>query len=90
MLSSLWISFIFGFMGFSFMMSQLLGMLLLLEFMVLLVFSSFMFVFSSGVSFIAVVFLVFSVCEGALGLTILVGFSRAFGGDYLNAFSLTV
>jgi len=38
--------------------------------------------------FITLIFLIFSVCEGVLGLTILGAIARTFGGDYLNSFSL--
>nr|YP_001798502.1 NADH dehydrogenase subunit 4L [Friesea antarctica]ABS57600.1 NADH dehydrogenase subunit 4L [Friesea antarctica] len=87
---SLWISLIFGALSFSLLMKHLLGMLLSLEFLVLLVFSFMVFMLNFGVTFMSMVFLVFSVCEGALGLTILVNMSRAFGGDYLNIFSLMI
>nr|QDP18109.1 NADH dehydrogenase subunit 4L [Sphenarium purpurascens] len=37
-----------------------------------------------------VVFLVFSVCEGALGLSILVSMIRSYGNDFFNSFSLSM
>nr|YP_009227467.1 NADH dehydrogenase subunit 4L [Peripolus nepalensis]ADZ56322.1 NADH dehydrogenase subunit 4L [Peripolus nepalensis] len=40
--------------------------------------------------FFPVIFLVFSVCEGALGLSILVSMIRSHGNDFLNSFSLSM
>nr|QOL00994.1 NADH dehydrogenase subunit 4L [Leuconemacris breviptera] len=40
--------------------------------------------------FFPVVFLVFSVCEGALGLSILVSMIRSHGNDFFNSFSLSL
>nr|YP_009988369.1 NADH dehydrogenase subunit 4L [Anapodisma miramae]QNM39668.1 NADH dehydrogenase subunit 4L [Anapodisma miramae] len=40
--------------------------------------------------FFLVVFLIFSVCEGALGLSILVSMIRSHGNDFLNSFSLSL
>nr|ASU45969.1 NADH dehydrogenase subunit 4L [Schistocerca lineata] len=40
--------------------------------------------------FFPVIFLVFSVCEGALGLSILVSMIRSHGNDFLNSFSLSL
>nr|YP_009171522.1 NADH dehydrogenase subunit 4L [Pseudothericles compressifrons]AJW76365.1 NADH dehydrogenase subunit 4L [Pseudothericles compressifrons] len=40
--------------------------------------------------FFAVVFLVFSVCEGALGLSILVSMIRSYGNDFFNSFSFSL
>nr|QNJ60013.1 NADH dehydrogenase subunit 4L [Acrolophitus hirtipes] len=38
--------------------------------------------------FFPVIFLVFSVCEGALGLSILVSMIRSHGNDFFNSFSM--
>lgn len=38
--------------------------------------------------YILIVFLVFSVCEGALGLSILVSIIRTHGNDYFQSFNL--
>nr|YP_010946644.1 NADH dehydrogenase subunit 4L [Margattea cuspidata]WGO57362.1 NADH dehydrogenase subunit 4L [Margattea cuspidata] len=38
--------------------------------------------------FFSMVFLTFSVCEGALGLSILVSVIRSYGNDYFNSFSI--
>nr|YP_009740806.1 NADH dehydrogenase subunit 4L [Sinopodisma lushiensis]QID03794.1 NADH dehydrogenase subunit 4L [Sinopodisma lushiensis] len=40
--------------------------------------------------FFPIIFLVFSVCEGALGLSILVSMIRSHGNDFFNSFSLSL
>lgn len=40
--------------------------------------------------FFSVVFLVFSVCEGALGLSVLVSIIRSHGNDFFNSFVLSL
>nr|AEW48781.1 NADH dehydrogenase subunit 4L [Locusta migratoria] len=40
--------------------------------------------------FFPVIFLVFSVCEGALGLSILVSMIRSHGNDFFNSFFLSL
>lgn len=40
--------------------------------------------------FFPVIFLVFSVCEGALGLSILVSIIRSHGNDFFNSFGLSL
>nr|YP_010895154.1 NADH dehydrogenase subunit 4L [Iteaphila macquarti]WJW73680.1 NADH dehydrogenase subunit 4L [Iteaphila macquarti] len=69
---------------------HLLSMLLSLEFIVL---SLFLFLFIYLVSmnyemFFSMMFLTFSVCEGALGLSILVSMIRTHGNDYFQSFSV--
>nr|YP_010693429.1 NADH dehydrogenase subunit 4L [Gonopsimorpha nigrosignata]WCB99311.1 NADH dehydrogenase subunit 4L [Gonopsimorpha nigrosignata] len=69
---------------------HLLISLLSLEFMVLF---SFMFLFLLMLQFgyelyLCLLFLVFSVCEGALGLSILVKLVRTQGNDYLSSMSV--
>nr|YP_009349970.1 NADH dehydrogenase subunit 4L [Phyllomimus sinicus]AQM40144.1 NADH dehydrogenase subunit 4L [Phyllomimus sinicus] len=70
--------------------SHLLAMLLSLEFMVLsmflLLFVLFNF-FDSEIYFL-MLFLSFCVCEGALGLSILVLLIRTHGNDYFQSFSI--
>jgi len=79
-----------GIFSFSKVIGHLLGILLSLEFLVLMIF--FMIVaetyFTGGVVYFCLVYLIFRVCEGALGLTILVSIARSFGGDYMRSFSL--
>nr|YP_010946657.1 NADH dehydrogenase subunit 4L [Margattea bisignata]WGO57375.1 NADH dehydrogenase subunit 4L [Margattea bisignata] len=38
--------------------------------------------------FFSMVFLTFSVCEGALGLSILVSMIRSYGNDYFNTYNI--
>nr|QWQ55634.1 NADH dehydrogenase subunit 4L [Ocellarnaca sp.] len=67
---------------------HLLAVLLSLEFMVLVVFMLlFMFLNMFDYElFFSMVFLVFSVCEGALGLSILVSMIRTHGNDFFQSF----
>nr|YP_010236188.1 NADH dehydrogenase subunit 4L [Desmomyia sinensis]QTD82962.1 NADH dehydrogenase subunit 4L [Desmomyia sinensis] len=69
---------------------HLLSTLLSLEFMVL---SLFMFIYMllslyNYEMFFSMMFLTFSVCEGALGLSILVSMIRTHGNDYFQSFSV--
>lgn len=69
---------------------HLLSILLRLEFIVLGLFL-FLFIFLNLInfeSFFSIIFLTFSVCEGALGLSILVSIIRTHGNDYFNRFSI--
>uniref|UniRef100_UPI00315D69FA NADH dehydrogenase subunit 4L n=1 Tax=Synanthedon bicingulata TaxID=3138307 RepID=UPI00315D69FA len=69
---------------------HLLIVLLSLEFIVLGLFFFLMIYFIMFVSdmYMLMLFLVFSVCEGALGLSILVSLIRTYGNDYFQSFSL--
>nr|YP_009364910.1 NADH dehydrogenase subunit 4L [Burara striata]ARJ31580.1 NADH dehydrogenase subunit 4L [Burara striata] len=69
---------------------HLLIMLLSLEFMVLGIYFLMMLYFSfiEFDMYMLMVFLVFSVCEGALGLSILVSMIRTHGNDYFQSFNL--
>nr|YP_010519734.1 NADH dehydrogenase subunit 4L [Furcilarnaca chirurga]UXP34331.1 NADH dehydrogenase subunit 4L [Furcilarnaca chirurga] len=69
---------------------HLLMTLLSLEFMVLVTFMM-LFIFFNFFScelFFSMVFLVFSVCEGALGLSILVSMIRTHGNDFFQSFGI--
>nr|YP_009919113.1 NADH dehydrogenase subunit 4L [Cataclysta lemnata]QMP96706.1 NADH dehydrogenase subunit 4L [Cataclysta lemnata] len=69
---------------------HLLIVLLSLEFIVLSIFF-FMIILLSMIEFdmyMLMVFLVFSVCEGALGLSILVSLIRTHGNDYFQNFNM--
>nr|YP_001853759.1 NADH dehydrogenase subunit 4L [Saturnia boisduvalii]ABQ63471.1 NADH dehydrogenase subunit 4L [Saturnia boisduvalii]QUG09890.1 NADH dehydrogenase subunit 4L [Saturnia japonica] len=69
---------------------HLLIVLLSLEFIVLSIFL-FLSLFLSFIEYdmyMLMVFLVFSVCEGALGLSILVSMIRTHGNDYFQSFNL--
>nr|ANZ54423.1 NADH dehydrogenase subunit 4L [Hieromantis kurokoi] len=69
---------------------HLLIVLLSLEFMVLSIFFFFqyMMMYMEYEMYMMMVFLVFSVCEGALGLSILVSMIRTHGNDYFQSFNL--
>nr|YP_010374275.1 NADH dehydrogenase subunit 4L [Deroploa parva]QVD38897.1 NADH dehydrogenase subunit 4L [Deroploa parva] len=69
---------------------HLLLSLLSLEYMVLCVFLSlFLVMFNYGYEiYFSLMFLVFTVCEGALGLSILVSLVRNQGNDYLLSMSI--
>nr|YP_009144702.1 NADH dehydrogenase subunit 4L [Hasora anura]AHH34374.1 NADH dehydrogenase subunit 4L [Hasora anura]AKJ77223.1 NADH dehydrogenase subunit 4L [Hasora anura] len=69
---------------------HLLIMLLSLEFIVLSIYFMLL-LYLSFIEFdmyMLMVFLVFSVCEGALGLSILVSMIRTHGNDYFQSFNL--
>nr|QPJ79445.1 NADH dehydrogenase subunit 4L [Gampsocleis gratiosa gratiosa] len=69
---------------------HLLSMLLSLEFIVLSLFVLlFMFLnFFDYELYFSMVFLTFSVCEGALGLSVLVSMIRTHGNDFFQTFSI--
>nr|YP_009948021.1 NADH dehydrogenase subunit 4L [Anthalia sp. YD3030]QOH97189.1 NADH dehydrogenase subunit 4L [Anthalia sp. YD3030] len=69
---------------------HLLSMLLILEFIVLTLFLL-LFTYLNYLNFegfFSMMFLTFSVCEGALGLSILVSMIRTHGNDYFQSFSV--
>jgi len=67
---------------------HILQMLLRIEFIVLIVFLIFVITLPKESLFIRIYFLIFVVCEGALGLTLLVSISRSYGGD--NSYLLSL
>nr|YP_009479383.1 NADH dehydrogenase subunit 4L [Endotricha consocia]AVV61649.1 NADH dehydrogenase subunit 4L [Endotricha consocia] len=69
---------------------HLLIVLLSLEFIVMSIFFFFLMYLNyiENNMYMLMVFLVFSVCEGALGLSILVSMIRTHGNDYFQSFSL--
>nr|YP_009693806.1 NADH dehydrogenase subunit 4L [Panorpa debilis]QEI03732.1 NADH dehydrogenase subunit 4L [Panorpa debilis] len=82
--------FISGILVFSSKRKHLLITLLSLEFIVLsLFFIMFMFLnLYNYETYFSMMFLVFSVCEGALGLSILVSMIRTHGNDFFQSFSI--
>nr|ALO76748.1 NADH deshydrogenase subunit 4L [Strongylium suspicax] len=82
--------FIIGLIVFSWKRKHLLLMLLALEFIVLSVyFMIFLYLgFLGNEYFFSMVFLTFSVCEGVLGLSVLVSLIRTHGNDYFQSFSV--
>nr|UFZ13826.1 NADH dehydrogenase subunit 4L [Neochauliodes digitiformis] len=86
----LMVMFICGIWVFVSKRKHLLLMLLSLEFIVVCLFSWlmwFLLVFNYEFYF-SMVFLTFTVCEGALGLSILVSMIRTHGNDYFSSFSI--
>nr|AYR05366.1 NADH dehydrogenase subunit 4L [Coleoptera sp. ACP-2013] len=86
-------SFIMYFSGllvFSMKRKHLLLMLLSLEFIILSLYFN-LFIYLSNFSneyYFCMIFLTMSVCEGALGLSILVSLIRTHGNDYFKTFSM--
>nr|QVM79136.1 NADH dehydrogenase subunit 4L [Leptura annularis] len=83
------IMFFTGLIVFSSKRKHLLLMLLSLEFLVLTMYLIF-FIYISMLSneyYFTMIFLTMSVCEGALGLSILVLMIRTHGNDYIFTFS---
>nr|QYH50546.1 NADH dehydrogenase subunit 4L [Papilio nephelus chaonulus] len=82
--------FIFGNMIFISKHKHLLIVLLSLEFIVLSLFFL-LILYLSYIEYdmyMVMIFLLFSVCEGALGLSILVSMIRTHGNDYFQSFSM--
>nr|BDE56942.1 NADH dehydrogenase subunit 4L [Aquatica lateralis] len=82
--------YIVGLIVFCIKCSHLLLMLLSLEFIVLSLFLG-LGVYMIGLlyeSYFMMIFLSLSVCEGALGLSILVSLVRMYGNDYFNSFNI--
>nr|QDI93942.1 NADH dehydrogenase subunit 4L [Tuxedo bicinctus] len=86
----LFIMFLTGVLTFVSLRKHLLVTLLSLEYLVLCVYLYMMYfvVFYIGDFYMILMFLVFSVCEGVLGLSILVGLIRCHGNDQVNSLSL--
>nr|WDE20748.1 NADH dehydrogenase subunit 4L [Callimerus inbasalis] len=84
------ILFILGSFSFSMKRKHLLLMLLSLEFMVLSLFMGLFFYFNLLMYeyYFSLIFLTFSVCEGALGLSLLVSMIRSHGNDYFQTFNI--
>nr|YP_009560230.1 NADH dehydrogenase subunit 4L [Oxysarcodexia avuncula]QAA79128.1 NADH dehydrogenase subunit 4L [Oxysarcodexia avuncula] len=82
--------FIMGVFTFVSNRKHLLSMLLSLEYIVLSLFLL-LFIYLSMLNFeffFSMMFLTFSVCEGALGLSILVSMIRTHGNDYFQSFNI--
>nr|YP_010714334.1 NADH dehydrogenase subunit 4L [Amata multigutta]WDD57562.1 NADH dehydrogenase subunit 4L [Amata multigutta] len=82
--------FIIGNLIFVLKHKHLLIVLLSLEFIVLSIFF-FMMIYLNNIEYdmyMLMVFLVFSVCEGVLGLCILVSMIRTHGNDYFQSYSI--
>nr|QFP99299.1 NADH dehydrogenase subunit 4L [Myrmoplasta mira] len=89
-LLSLFFMFISGVFVFCLSYKHLLLTLFGLEYLVLclyVMFYVYLLMFSCELYFI-LIFLIFSVCEGALGLGVLVSMIRNYGNDYLSSLSI--
>nr|YP_006503970.1 NADH dehydrogenase subunit 4L [Schedorhinotermes breinli]AFM92470.1 NADH dehydrogenase subunit 4L [Schedorhinotermes breinli]QAX91047.1 NADH dehydrogenase subunit 4L [Schedorhinotermes sp. 4 MW-2019]QAX91086.1 NADH dehydrogenase subunit 4L [Schedorhinotermes sp. 8 MW-2019]QAX91099.1 NADH dehydrogenase subunit 4L [Schedorhinotermes breinli] len=84
------ILYICGLWSFTSNRKHLLSTLLSLEFIVLVLYLSLYYYFCmfSYNLFFVVYFLVFSVCESSLGLSILVSMIRSHGNDYFQSYSV--
>ena len=82
--------FFLGILVFISNQKHLLSILLSLEFIVLRLFISIIFFFNLFIfeSYFSIIFLVFRVCEGDLGLSILVSLVRTHGNDYFQSFNI--
>lgn len=82
--------FLCGLIMFRMKRKHLLLMLLRLEFVVLSVYYLIFFYLSQvgNEYFFSIVFLTFRVCEGVLGLSILVSLIRTHGNDYFQSFNV--
>nr|AND96729.1 NADH deshydrogenase subunit 4L [Onthophagus rhinolophus] len=79
-----------GLLSFTMKRKHLLLMLLSLEFIILSLFLN-MFIYLSFYMFeyfFSMIFLTMSVCEGAMGLGVLVSLIRTHGNDYFNTFNI--
>nr|QDI93423.1 NADH dehydrogenase subunit 4L [Pygovepres vaccinicola] len=87
---SLVIMFLTGIFVFCSMRKHLLVTLLSLEYLVLCIYMYFMFFIMNyiGDMYLILIFLTFSVCEGVLGLSVLVGLIRCHGNDHVNSLFL--
>nr|QNG56323.1 NADH dehydrogenase subunit 4L [Palaestes scutellaris] len=81
--------FISGLIVFVSKRKHLLLMLLSLEFLVLVLFLNLFYflVYLDYESFFSMIFLTMSVCEGVLGLSIMVNMIRTHGNDYIMTFT---
>nr|YP_009227923.1 NADH dehydrogenase subunit 4L [Tetraclitella divisa]AII19595.1 NADH dehydrogenase subunit 4L [Tetraclitella divisa] len=82
--------FLVGFWIYISKRKHLMNMLISLEYVVLSVFLLIMMVtFTMGLEmYLSLIFLISSVCEGSLGLGIMVGMVRSHGSDYISSFSV--
>nr|UPL65360.1 NADH dehydrogenase subunit 4L [Meschia woodwardi] len=88
---NIFIMFISGLLMFCSTRKHLLSSLFGLEYLVLVLFILFfLFLMNFGFElYYILIFLIFSVCEGALGLGVLVTIIRSHGNDLLSSLSIT-
>nr|QNH94194.1 NADH dehydrogenase subunit 4L [Eochionelasmus coreana] len=82
--------FIVGFWVYVSKRKHLMSMLISLEYLVLSIFLLVMLTsFTSGLeTYLGLIFLIASVCEGSLGIGIMVSMVRSHGSDYISSFSV--
>nr|AFQ62406.1 NADH dehydrogenase subunit 4L [Abraeinae sp. MJTNT-2012] len=82
--------YLMGLLSFCMMRKHLLLMLLTLEFIVLSLYFLLIVVLSyfSYEFYFSMIFLIMSVCEGSLGLSILISLIRSHGNDYFNSYNV--
>lgn len=82
--------FIFGLVTFCFKHHHLLLTLLRLEYLVLYVYLMMILFISNvfGDLYLILIFMTFSVCEGVLGLSVLITLIRRYGNDQVNCLSM--
>lgn len=86
------ILFIIGLLVFVSNRKHLLSILLRLEYIVLILYFL-LFIYLNLINFeifFSIIFLTFRVCEGALGLSILVSIIRTHGNDYFQSFNILI
>lgn len=84
--------FISGIFVFVSLRKHLLSILLRLEFIILRLFILiFIYLVSYNIEmYVLIIFLIFIVCEGALGLSILVSIIRTHGNNYFQSFNVLI
>nr|YP_009935553.1 NADH dehydrogenase subunit 4L [Prosopocoilus astacoides]QNS37132.1 NADH dehydrogenase subunit 4L [Prosopocoilus astacoides]UTM10023.1 NADH dehydrogenase subunit 4L [Prosopocoilus astacoides castaneus] len=84
------VMFLMGLLSFCLNRKHMLLMLLSLEFVVVsLFFGLYVYLCVFGLEFyFLMIYLTISVCEGALGLSVLVLLMRTYGNDYMESFNL--
>nr|AZL35850.1 NADH dehydrogenase subunit 4L [Ectemnonotum fruhstorferi] len=82
--------YLIGMLSLCLIRKHLLSFLLSLEFVILSLFMIFFFylINFNYELYLVLIYLTLSVCEGILGLSVLVSLIRSHGNDYLNSFSL--
>jgi len=77
-----------GLVIFSSKREHLLSILLRLEYIILSLYFIFYLLMQSNDIYFSLIFIVFTACEGALGLSILVIIRRSHGSDYFKSFNI--
>nr|AMW67913.1 NADH dehydrogenase subunit 4L [Coniopteryx sp. YW-2016] len=84
------VMFLMGLLVYSFYYKHMLCMLLSLEYIVLSLFSLLFYTMNlyNMDLYFSLVYMIMSVCEGALGLSIMVLMVRMYGNDYLSSLNI--